>query len=535
MIAQVEERARVIERFADPVKFCDRVWPQFTLYDKQRDILYSLRDNYETIVPAGNELGKDFIAGLAIIWFFCSRRPCKIVTTSTDSGQLEDVLWGEIRRFIEQAKIKLPIQYNHLKLRQLKKDGTLVANSECVGRVVKHGEAMLGRHVERTAKNEPTTLLVVDEASGVDDKSYETADTWTHRKLVIGNPYPCSNFFFKGVKEGDKEAAAPTGEHKLRRKVIQIRAIDSPNIRLALAQQAAGKSLTYEDLIPGVARYSDYLERLANWDPIRICIGINAEFYEGAEVLLYPPDWLNRAELLQHKIPPKIKRRAKGIGVDPAEGKDSTSFAAVDEWGLIELISIKTEDTSVVTRWTLAFMRKHHLKPENKRDCQLVCFDRGGGGKQHADVLRDKGYPVRTVGFGESPTPDPKPGTKDAETRKEEKEEAYTYINKRAEMYFRLRLRMDPSIPESQFAVPAGHHDQDPYTLLRKELSPIPLMFDSEGRIKLPPKRKKTENSKEVTLIDIIGHSPDEADAVVLGVYGMEVPSSMPIVGAINL
>jgi hypothetical protein len=32
---------------------------------------------------------------------------------------------------------------------------------------------------------------------------YKAADTWARRKLVIGNPYPCTNFFRTGVKGGD--------------------------------------------------------------------------------------------------------------------------------------------------------------------------------------------------------------------------------------------------------------------------------------------------------------------------------------------
>ena len=59
-----KEQSEVIEVFQDPIRFCGYFWPDYNIYDKQREIMYSVRDNYETIVPAGNELGKDFIAGL---------------------------------------------------------------------------------------------------------------------------------------------------------------------------------------------------------------------------------------------------------------------------------------------------------------------------------------------------------------------------------------------------------------------------------------------------------------------------------------
>jgi len=72
----------------DPLAFQREFWPDVQLYDKQIEILYSLRDNDETFVPAGNMLGKDFIAGYAVLWFFLTRHPCRIVTTSAKDDHL---------------------------------------------------------------------------------------------------------------------------------------------------------------------------------------------------------------------------------------------------------------------------------------------------------------------------------------------------------------------------------------------------------------------------------------------------------------
>ena len=51
----------------DPLKFVALCWPTLKLYDKQREILLSVRDNLETFTHAGNELGKDFIAAIVAI------------------------------------------------------------------------------------------------------------------------------------------------------------------------------------------------------------------------------------------------------------------------------------------------------------------------------------------------------------------------------------------------------------------------------------------------------------------------------------
>ena len=148
-----------------------------------------------------------------MLWFFLTRHPCRVVTTSVDHTQLEGVLWGEIRRFIQQAAYPLdstkggPLLVNHLHLRKVVR-GQVCGLSYLLGRVAAKGEGMLGHHIADTGDGVPRTLFVADEASGVEDISFERAETWAKRILVIGNPYPCSNFFYKGVKAGDVLARA---------------------------------------------------------------------------------------------------------------------------------------------------------------------------------------------------------------------------------------------------------------------------------------------------------------------------------------
>src|SRR5262252_1203583 len=73
----------------NPVRFIKAFWPDVALYREQRIILESLRDNLETVCVAGNMLGKDFVAGLAVVHFFLTRHPVRVVTTSADGYQLE--------------------------------------------------------------------------------------------------------------------------------------------------------------------------------------------------------------------------------------------------------------------------------------------------------------------------------------------------------------------------------------------------------------------------------------------------------------
>lgn len=193
----------------DPLDFVGTFWPDVYLYGKQREIMYSLVWDDETVVHAGNMLGKDFTAALAVIWFFCSRHPCRVLTTSVDGTQLESVLWGEIREKIQTSNPPLdstrggPLVVNHLHIRKLVgPERNMCGLSYVRGRVAAKGEGMLGHHVANVGDGVPRTLFVADEASGVDDVSYERADTWAERKLIIGNPYNTTNFFRRLVRRG---------------------------------------------------------------------------------------------------------------------------------------------------------------------------------------------------------------------------------------------------------------------------------------------------------------------------------------------
>jgi len=363
------------------------------------------------------------------------------------------------------------------------------------------------------------TLFMADEASSVPDQYYNIVTPWAKRMLIIGNPWPCENFFRKAARHGDIKAPDHEDTGRYYRKIIRIRAVDSPNIRLAEAELQGGRSLgelSREIVVPGVKDYDEYLKNRATWGTIQQTVSLDAEFYEGAGALMFPPEWLNRAHDYAAQLREVgVSRLAKCVGVDPAEGGDKTSMAVIDDKGVIELVSRKTPNTVDVVSEAIAFGRKHGVPPNR------WFFDRGGGGKQHADRLRDMGYAgVQTVAFGESILPDVKRWQKTYEPysrRLDQREERYAYVNRRSEMYGMLRELLDPSLDWNGgrgFALPRE------YANLRAELAPIPLTYDSEGRLKLLPKHKEGADPSE-TLIGLIGHSPDEADAVCLAVWGM--------------
>lgn len=291
------------------------------------------------------------------------------------------------------------------------------------------------------------------------------------------------------------------------RKIIRITAEDSPNVRLAQAEIRAGKEPSHEILIPGVLPYADYVKRRQTWDEIRQTIGLDARFYKGASVLLYPPQWLNWCAIKAGNYAFQ-RREAISVGVDPAEGGDKTAYCVIDQHGIIELISKKTPDPTVIVDDVIQLIQRYNVPPWR------VMIDKGGGGHQHKMYLSKRGYKVRTVGFGEPVNLEVGQVARGNEQKREVKEERYVYKNRRAQMYGILSLLMDPMGENQGFGIPPG------YVELRKQLAPIPKTYDNEGRLVLLPKHVPPDSDLP-SLTKLIGHSPDEADALCLAIYGM--------------
>jgi hypothetical protein len=545
MTPREELDAALARAGADPFILARACWPGVRFYDKQRSIILSVRDNKESFVPAGNKLGKDFVAGFIVLWFFLTRHPCRVVTTSAKDDHLR-VLWGEIGRFLQTSRLPLTVdkggvlQVKHQDIRKFHNKERCPI-SYLVGMVASQDTlaAMQGHHANPMAMapavwanlpdeaqyianssmdwgDIPRTLFVVDEASSVPQGYWTMAKTWFERALVIGNPWPCNNFFRHAVegRPGTEDAGGdlpdPQREGRYLRRVIHISATDSPNIKLATKERAQGFEPSYKTVTPGVKGLAEYTDNLRTMTEEEQSVSLKAEFYKGRGTMLFPREWLDQAMERDLRIAGKL-RTAKGLGIDPAEGQDKSAFAVVDELGLMDLMSLPTPDTNVVVGITRDLMQRYKLKPEQ------VCFDAGGGGKQHADRMRAPPLQmmVRTVAFGEAPTLPVRGGLTALKDRKEIKEDRYVYVNRRAEMYGELRLLLDPAYNPGGWAIPRK------YAELLRQLGPLPLKYNEEGRIWLPPKHKKDPKSDVETIVDILGCSPDESDSVVLAVHAM--------------
>ncbi len=225
--------------------------------------------------------------------------------------------------------------------------------------------------------------------------------------------------------------------------------------------------------------YDEYVRREQEWDDARKVPRLYGDFYFGPETMLFPYTWLDAAmDPKRWKELNRKKRYAQAMGVDVAAGGgDKTCWAIADEHGVMDIIVRDTSDTMEICGLTTWLMKKYNIPAE------CVAMDAGGLGKPITDRLKELGYDVQPIGFGESA---------DAKT---------SYRNRRAEMYGEFRALLDPNRPRGPFALPPNAHQ------LRQQLAVLPLQYDSEERLILPPKRDLRRQ---------LGRSTDEADAVVM-------------------
>lgn len=533
-------------------------------------------------MTAGNELGKDFVVALGIWLFALTRHPWRVVVTSANERHLK-VLWGELGKLKNSCAEPLDHREGGPFRMDSEKIVRVVGGRQCPVSYVMQMvagpdslDAMAGHHVPEVGPGAgfdccgeyvdwalPRTLFVGDEASSLNNEYIVRSSGWRKRMLLFGNPWTCDNYFRQAVEGrpgtddpgGDMvrdtrrnrewqagragastagTSSTPTGTATgassppdgYVRRVFCLSAEDSPNVRYARKEQAAGREPSGRMIVAGLKGWDKYQLDLRTMDEYRKTVQLWGKFYRGGEQYLFPPDWLAHCEQVAFDLDGGAggkarKRTAKGMGVDPAEGGDDCAWTVVDEFGVLEQVVFKTPDTSVIPTRTLALLRKWGLDPGQ------VVFDRGGGGKQHADFLRSRGVYVRAVSFGTPKKSEPQYLRQFPDQRFEDAELSDAYTSRRCEMYDKLSQRCNPAGRHGGFGVP--RHLAETH----RQLAVFPRVYDKDGRMYLPPKQRKPGQKllTEKTLVELIGNSPDEADSLALAVWAMENPARVLEIG----
>jgi len=209
----------------DPFGLQRLCWPWIRWGRKQRDMVEAVRDARQTFVRSANMMGKDFCAAyIAIAFFVCpeaffddrhnleawrfkspeEKRPRRRIVTTSNTDDHLNVLWGEIGSMLASAREPLLAS----------KGGGLVMHSKEVrfadewgaqaGNVPNYLVGMVSNVEDKfSGHHAPWTLVMGDEASALSDGVQRMTANWAKRELWWGNPWPCTNFWRRGIEAGD--------------------------------------------------------------------------------------------------------------------------------------------------------------------------------------------------------------------------------------------------------------------------------------------------------------------------------------------
>lgn len=393
-----EQRARWR---ADPV-----AWLQERLgehaWSTQADIMRSVAENPLTAVQSCHGLGKSWLASRCIAWYVDVHEPGEVfvVSTAPTAAQVRAILW----RYIRQVHGKSGLRGNVMQNAEWKIDGELVG----MGRKPNSYDdaAFQGLHAPIGV------LVVIDEASGVDEPLWNAADalvtTPQSRILAVGNPDVTGSHFQRVC----------TTEPGWKR--FKVSAFDTPAFTGEKVPKAMLNALVSREWV------EDKRLRWGENNPLYQA-KVLAEFADDGDSLI-PLSWItaaNRRWMAWDEAgrPPQPGRMV--LGVDVARfGEDKTCIAHRHGDVIAQLDRHAKLDTTQTTSLVQAAM---HRQPQ-----AVAIVDVIGVGAGVVDQLRAAGNPVRVFNAA-------------AGTKQRDRTSSWKFPNVRSAAWWSMREMLDPA------------------------------------------------------------------------------------------
>jgi len=456
---------------SDPVEFAEKALG-IRLWQKQEEIIETVKENRFTVVEAGHGVGKSFAAAALACWWLSVHENSVLITTAPTANLVQNILWRRIRGLHRGARIALPGRVLETPRWEIGPEWFGIGLSPRKDQKTQDFTALQGFHAVKL-------LVILDEAGGLPRNIFESAESLVtseeSRLLAIGNPVSKSGPFYEATQSGVY-------------KHIRISCLDHPNVKAK------------REVIPGAVSYQWVKERFEKWarpcEPYEFgAVQFEGRWYKPtpileARVLGRPPDesedkliateWIERAKMLEAK-----PDRPWVMAVDPAHG-GSAQTAVVIRAGRVVVGIWRREfaRTEQVGRFVATLLARF---PQ----VEHVLVDEIGVGAGVLDWLREHGINARAVNFGSRAI---------HRTR---------FQNLRSELFWRLR----DMLAESKLKLPEDD-------LLDGELSVLEYDYDSQGRIALVDKE---------TLERELGRSLDSVDALAMTMLVGEGGTPLPV------
>lgn len=430
----------------DPVGFARDIL-NFHAWSKQAEIMEAVRDHDRTAVRAGHGPGKTAVAGRVALWFLKTHLNSRVITTAPTWQQVEQQLWREIRAGIAgtDGTVFPPPSATKLELGD---------QWFAIGLSTDTPERFQGHHAKHL-------LLIVDEASGVDERIYEAAEGFLTAEgaklLLLGNPTQIGGQFHRAF----------TVERASWR-TIHISTFDTPNF--------TGEPIS-ADVARSLPRPDWPAEKAADWgeDSDAYRVRVLGEFPAGATNTVIGLAQVEAAQKRDLAADPA--RDLIVIGVDVARFGDDETVISTRIGPQIRLT--KTLQGKAVTETAGAVLRE--VRKYSPGAVRVVVDDPGVGGGV-TDLLRETLHhqvdPIQVTAFNgghQAFRPDDHP-------------------NRRSEIWFAAADQL-------------GELDLDPDEQLLGDLTAPRYSLDSRGRRVVEPKAQTKKRLRR---------SPDRADSVLL-------------------
>lgn len=333
---------------------------QTSLLDTIGSHLSSSRESLRLAVSSGHGVGKSAMAAWLIEWFLATRPNPQVVVTANTGVQLASKTWRELAKWLQLSVYADTFTWTATRCYHKADQATWFAAA--IPWRADRPEAFAGTH-------ESHVLLLMDEASAIDDIIWETAEgmmtTAGSLWIAFGNPTRSSGRF---------KECFPGGRFAHRWKTFKV---DSRHAKMADQLQIAAWVTDYgED--------SDFVRVRVRGEFPRQAVG---QFISEADLLTAE----ERGSVVD-PLQPVV------VGVDVARYGDDRSVILVRQGGLILECKIYREiDTVRLAGYVCEVVDTY------ASDQPTLCIDGVGLGAGVVDVCRNRNYRVEEVLAGGKP------------------------------------------------------------------------------------------------------------------------------------
>jgi len=342
-------------------------------------------------IVSGHGIGKSMILSILILWFLFVHPDCQIACTSPGQNQLFDVLWKEIKKWIERAypSVGQMYQWETTHIRMKEAPNVWFARAKTASK--ENTEALAGVHAD-------WVMMAIDEASGVDEAIYETMEgslTSGNTLVFLISNGTRANGYFYDTHHRDSH----------RWQNYTFSSLDSPRVDQkyvnGIVEKYGVDSIQYAIRVLGQFPKEDGMDD-SGYVPLLKATDIHTQ-----------PDYGNLINFGNDAV----------MGVDPAgDGDDKTSWVIRDQFKARKVFEEAKSTSKSIAERTMTLMLEYKIKPYN------VIVDAFGTGmdvgKEIAIASRGA-MNVTTVNTG------------DKCDRQEDKD---VYLNKRAEIFYKAKI-----------------------------------------------------------------------------------------------